>query len=232
MPVSTEKSQFWRGTRDGAPFLLAVVPFGMLFGVVATEAGLNLTEIMGMSIVVVAGAAQFTAISLMQDGAPTLIVILTALAVNLRMAMYSAALTPYLGAAPLWQRAAIAYMVVDQSYAVSALTFERETLSIAQRVSYFTGVVWHVILLWYATTYVGAVIGETIPSWLALDFALPIMFLAIVAPALRTLPHVGAATVSIVLALSLTWVPYQLGLLIAALAAMLTGAELERRLGK
>ncbi len=83
------------GFRDGIPFLLVVTPFALLFGVVATESGLNLLETMGFSIVVIAGASQFTALQLMNDNAPTLIVIASALAVNLRMAMYSASLTPY-----------------------------------------------------------------------------------------------------------------------------------------
>jgi Predicted branched-chain amino acid permease (azaleucine resistance) len=101
-------SSYWRGVRHGAPFLLVIAPFGALFGVVGTEAGLNLAQVMGFSVIVIAGAAQFTAVQLLSENAPTLIVIAAALAVNLRMAMYSAALTPHLGAAPLWQRAIMA----------------------------------------------------------------------------------------------------------------------------
>ena len=67
------------------------------------------------SLVVIAGAAQFTALQLLQEEAPTVIVLISALAVNLRMAMYSASLTPYIGSAPLWQRAFAAYLTVDQS---------------------------------------------------------------------------------------------------------------------
>ena len=92
--------------RDGAPFILVIVPFSLLFGVVATEAGLNVLETMSFSVLVIAGAAQFTALQLLTDGAPTLIALVSALAVNLRMAMYSASLTPWIGEATLGQRAA------------------------------------------------------------------------------------------------------------------------------
>ncbi len=66
----------------------------------------------------------------------------TALAVNLRMAMYSASLTPYLGRAKLWQRAAVAYLLVDQSYALSHLKYETEpALTLSERLRYFFGVI-------------------------------------------------------------------------------------------
>jgi predicted branched-subunit amino acid permease len=136
--ASTTGNPFLRGLRDGAPFLLVIVPFSMLFGVVATEAGLTVVESMGFSVLVIAGASQFAAIALMADNAPTLIVLATALAVNLRMAMYSAALVPHLGAAPLWQRALISYLLVDQSYAASILEYERRPeMTLAHRLSYF-----------------------------------------------------------------------------------------------
>ena len=65
MPSTTTKSKYWSGMRDSAPFLLIVGPFSVLFGVLATEAGLNIFEVMSFSLVVIAGAAQFTALQLM-----------------------------------------------------------------------------------------------------------------------------------------------------------------------
>ena len=230
MTTETTKSIFWKGFRDAAPFLLVVGPFALLFGVVATEAGLDLVETMSFSFLVIAGAAQLTALQLMTDQAPTIIVIISALAVNLRMAMYSASLTPYLGGAPLWQRAIAAYFIVDQSYGLSTLKFEQNpNWSMAQRMAYFAGTVAPVCPFWYVFTLVGALIGTSIPDSLALDFALPITFLALITPMLRTRAHVVAAVVSIVLALTLAFLPYNLGLLIAGLVAMVTGAEVERR---
>ncbi|MFO7920324.1 MAG: AzlC family ABC transporter permease, partial [Nioella sp.] len=90
--MTSSTSAYLRGIRASLPFLLVVLPFGALFGVVGTEAGLNLAQVMGFSIVIIAGAAQFTAVQLMQEQAPTVIVLASALAVNLRMAMYAASL--------------------------------------------------------------------------------------------------------------------------------------------
>ena len=228
MAASTTNSAYWKGFRDGIPFILVVTPFALLFGVVATESGLNLLETMGFSIVVIAGASQFTALQLMNDNAPTLIVILSALAVNLRMAMYSASLTPYIGKAPLWKRAFIAYFMVDQAYAMSIVTYEtRPEMSVAARVSYYFGVITPIVPLWYLFTLVGAMVGQSIPPEMALDFAVPITFIAMIGPMLRTPAHVIAAVVSVALAIGFAWVPYNLGLMIAAIGAMVTGAQAE-----
>ena len=222
------REPFWRGFRAGLPFLLVIMPFALLFGVVGTEAGLSLVQVMGFSVLVIAGASQFTAVQLMVDNAPTLIVLVTALAVNLRMGMYSASLAPHLGSAPVWQRALAAYGLVDQSYALSILEFERNPdLNPPQRMAYFAGACIAVAPPWYLFTLLGAIGGTAIPPAFALDFAVPITFLALFAPALRTLAHVAAALTSTLVALALAGIPFNLGLIVAAVAAMLVGALVE-----
>lgn len=116
--MSRTRNAYWQGVRNGAPFVLVIVPFGMLFGVVATEAGFSLIQTISMSALVIAGAAQFASVQLLVDGAPVFVAILTGLAVNLRMVMYSASLTPHVGKAQTWQKVLISYFMVDQSYGV------------------------------------------------------------------------------------------------------------------
>ncbi|WP_420327798.1 AzlC family ABC transporter permease [Mameliella sp.] len=225
-------SSYWRGMRTALPFLFVVAPFAMLFGVVAADAGLNLFEIISFSVVVIAGAAQFTAVQLMQDGAPTLVVIVSALAVNLRMAMYSASITPHLGHLPMWKRVLVAYFLVDQTFAASIVEYEkRPEMTVPQKFSYFMGVMTPICPFWYLFTIVGALVGEAVPPELGLDFALPIAFIALFAPALRTGAHRAAALVAAIMALSFAWLPYNLGLIVGALSGMMTGAEVERRAG-
>ena len=113
------KSPYWRGLIDGLPFLAVVGPFGLLFGVISAEAGLSVLDAVAFSVAVIAGAAQFTALHLMTDHAPTIVVLVSALAVNLRMAMYSASLAPHLGPVKGWVRAIASFFVVDQVYGLS-----------------------------------------------------------------------------------------------------------------
>ena len=221
------RRSFLLGLQASAPFLIVIVPFALLFGVVATEAGLNLVETMGFSVLMVAGAAQFVALQLAQDNTPTLIILITALAVNLRLMMYSAALAPLVGQASLWQRIAIAYTLTDQSFALTVDMAEREPRSLPDILAFYAGTAVPTLLLWYVFTLVGAVAGAAIPDAFALDFALPITFLAMLAPMLRTLAHVAACLTSILGSLALAGVPYGLGVLVAAMLAMVVGAQVE-----
>jgi len=230
---TTSRKAFWRGARDCGPFVLVAVPFGLLFGVIGTEAGLNIAQVMGFSIVVIAGAAQLTALQLMLDQAPTIIVLLSAIAVNLRMAMYSAALASHLGAAPLWKRALVAYMNMDQTYAVSVVEFEaKPELTLTERLGYFFGTCLPIVPTWYAATLAGALLGQSVPGDWGIEFVVPITFLSLVAPALRTLAHIAALVTSVVLAIVFVGLPYNLGLMPAGIGAMIVGAEVERRMGQ
>ena len=85
---------------------------------------------------------------------------------------------------------------------------------------------------WYTSTLVGALVGHAIPEEFALDFAMPITFLAMVAPMLKTLPHVAAALTSVGLALALAGLPHGAGLMVAAVAAMVVGAGAEAWLAR
>lgn len=211
--------------------MLVILPFSLLFGAIATDIGLNLLEVLAFSMAVVAGAAQFTAVQLISEEAPTIIVLISSLAVNLRFAMYSASLAPHLGAAPTWKRAFVSYFLVDQAFALSAPKFEQETeWGLREKLPYFFGSTLIVVFLWFAGTVVGALIGASIPPEWALDFAVSICFLAMIGPALRTPAHVGAALTAIIISPALAWVPHSLGVLIAGIIAMVVGAEIERRI--
>ncbi|WP_460275075.1 AzlC family ABC transporter permease [Celeribacter sp. ULVN23_4] len=228
MSLSPASQQFLKGAKDGLPFHIVIWPFAAIFGAIATQAGLNVVEVMGFSILVIAGSAQLAALQLMSDNAPTLIVLTTALAVNLRMGMYSAAITPHLGKSSLLTRAFAAYMLYDQPYALSTIKFEKEpNLSLSEKVGYFFGSAIPIAIAWYALTLTGALLGENIPTDIGVDFAVPVTFLAVVAPMLKTLAHLASALTSVVMVLILGFMPYGTGLLVAAAAALIVGAQVE-----
>ena len=231
MPDASIRRAFWLGMRDALPFLLVIVPFGLLFGVLANEAGWRLVETLAMSAVVIAGASQFTALQLLSEHAPLLVCIIAPLAINLRMAMYSASLAPHLGGAPGWQRALMAYGLTDQTYGV---VMNRYALLAEDEPAGEGGALFR--RRWCRSACPGGwrpgrgrCSGTAIPAGLALDFAVPITFIALFAPALRTRPHVAAAVVSAAVALALAWMPWNLWLIFAAGAGMATGSLVEVR---
>ncbi len=233
MPSTTPKSAFIAGFWAGLPFIAVGFPFSVFFGVIAIEAGLSAAQAMGFTVVVIAGASQFTAVQLMTEAVPVWSVLAAALAVNLRMAMYSASLQPHLGTAPLWQRAMVAYINFDASYAISIARYEVDPpMTVTEKVAFFIGTISLMTPLWFLGTYLGAVFGDRILGDFSLDFAVPILFLALVAPMLKTLAHLAAAITSIIAAMALQFMPSGTGLLLAAFIAMAVGAEIERRRGR
>ena len=131
--MSPIRKAFLRGVLSALPMTVVVGPFALLFGVVATEAGLNVVETMLFSISVFAGASQFAALQTMQENAPVLVVLATALAVNLRMVMYSVTLAPHFGELPLRSRALMAYFLVDQSFATTVSEIDRNPANRIER---------------------------------------------------------------------------------------------------
>ena len=177
----TRVGRAWRNVL----LMLVILPFGMLYGVVSAEAGLTGLETMAFTFSVFAGASQFAALQLMHDQAPVLVVLATGLAVNLRMAMYSASLVPWLGDATPRQRGLVAYLLIDQTYALSIQHFENNPrLRMDQRLAYFAGTAICACVPWLIASALGFQLGRAIPESWALDFALPITFLAMVAPML------------------------------------------------
>ena len=100
-------------------------------------------------------------------------------------------------------------------------------MTVLERVMYFLGVATPITPLWFVMTLVGILAGKAIPEAWALDFIMPIMFLAMVSPMVKSLAHLAAAAVSVSVGIALVWMPAGTGLLIAAGSAMLAGALVE-----
>ncbi len=225
MPFS--RSAFLAGVRDVAPMILGVAPFGTITGVAAVGAGLTPAEAIGMSLLVFAGASQLAGIALIGQGAAAAVILLTTFMINLRMAMYSASLSVFLRGLGAGTRVGLAYLMTDQAYAFSVLRYRREP-DLPRR-DYYLGVAVPLWIVWQLATAAGALAGAQVPPGWQLDFAIPLTFLALLAPAVRDRPGLAAAVVGGGLALALRGLPYNLGLVVASLAGIATGTAVERR---
>ncbi|MRX49749.1 branched-chain amino acid ABC transporter permease [Paracoccus sp. S-4012] len=221
---------FRQGLLASLPLAPVFLPFGLIFGVVSIQAGFDLAQVWGFSVLVLAGASQITAVQLIAEGAPAWLVLVSALAVNLRMAMYSASLVPWLGAAPLGARAGVAYALVDTTYALAVVHYEAEPgMMMAERLAFFAGLAVTLALPWPLVCGLGAALGQALPGGLGLDYAVPITFIAMTAPMLRSRAQIAAAVVAFGLALVLAGLPSGVGLLPAAILGMAVGAAIEAR---
>ena len=68
-PTKTARDEFWDGVKDETPLMLGVFPFGMVFGVLGIEAGLEPLVVMAMSVIVFGGASQVVFAQMASAGA-------------------------------------------------------------------------------------------------------------------------------------------------------------------
>ncbi|TIH08464.1 AzlC family ABC transporter permease [Pseudomonas leptonychotis] len=223
---------FLYGCRDSIPMIVGILPFGLIYGALASLAGLSLAQALGMSLLVYAGSAQFIAISLLTLGSGTLVILLTTLVVNLRHVLYSAALQPYVGGLSQRWRVPLAFGLTDEAFAVVQRRYLARGMS-EHGQWYHAGVALALYLSWVGSSLVGALFGQSVPNlagW-GLDFAMLATFIGIVVPALRNQPQIAAALVAGAVALLCHAWPYKLGLMAAALSGIAVGVWLERRQG-
>ena len=224
--TSHQLSVFISGVRDELPILLGVIPFGMIYGVLALAAGLPAGIAQAMSAIVFAGSAQFLAVKLIGTGTPALIVILTAFVVNLRHALYSASVAPHLRRlSPLW-KGLLAYLLTDEAYAVTITHYQTsgEPSQLAGKEHpkhfYLLGAGLALWGSWQISTAVGIFLGTQIPSSWSLDFTLALTFIALLVPNIKDRAGAAAALGAGVAAMLTYGLPYKLDLIVAALVGI------------
>jgi predicted branched-subunit amino acid permease len=226
--------------------MLGVLPFGLIYGALALQAGIPPAPALAMSSLVFAGSAQFVTTQLIAAGAPAGLLLLTAFVVNLRHLLYSASVAPYLHRLPPAWKAELAYLLTDEAYVV-AITHYQQTQAVDGAIDrslrgepdhrhwFFLGAGLTLWTTWQASTAVGIYVGAHIPASWHLEFALPLTFLALMLPLVTdratTITVLVAGTVA-VLAHGLAM---RLGIIVAALAGigagMIVENQLERRQG-
>ena len=146
---------------DGIGIAVSAGAFGVVFGLAARQAGFSLLEAMSQSLFVFAGAAQFAAVGLVAQGVPWLgIVVLTA-ALNSRHLLYSAALAPWFVGSSRRQRAAAAFVLTDECFALALPAFRRLGRLDTHTYAIAAAAVW---LPWVAASAVGYLGGQLLPD--------------------------------------------------------------------
>jgi len=173
---------FWHGLLATLPLAPGVVAFGILYGVMARQAGFSPWEAWAMSLIVHAGSAQFTALG-MWETADALPIILTTLIVNLRHMLMGASVAPYLRGLPPLYKALLALWMSDESYALAIAEYERGRGSHP----YFLGANVGIYLIWPTSGLLGALLGTAIPdpSRYGLDLVFPLSFLGLLTAFLK-----------------------------------------------
>ena len=213
------------GVRDVSPLMLGIVPFALVAGIATVDAGYSLAEALGLSVIVFAGASQLAALDLLGADAPLAVVIGTAVVINIRLVMYSASIAPYFSRYDTRLRAGLAYLLTDQAYALSVAEFERSPDRIRWR--YYLGVAASLWVVWQIGTVIGVAVGAGVPDAWGLTFAVPLVFLALLVPAMKDRPTTAAGLVGGTVAVATAGLPLNLGLLAGAVCGVGAGLLVE-----
>ena len=180
-----------KGVRQAFPIILGAVPIGIAYGILSQQAGLGLLPTLGLSLFVFAGASQFMAVSMMQNGMEMGSIIGATFIVNFRHVLMSASIAPCLASWKMWQRLLLGGMLTDETFALHSLNFSRGNLD---PVSAMT-LNFAFYIAWAASGMAGYNLGAMIanPEAWGLDFALPAMFVGLLLSSCKNKMAVAAA---------------------------------------
>ena len=211
---------FLKGIVDVSPLMIPVVPFGLIFGILAIDVGFSPLATMGMSLIIFGGASQIVLLQLFSGGASSLVIISSVGAVNSRHLLYGAVVSEHVSDLKLIWKIIISYFLIDQAFARSNDYFKENN----DKNKYF-----HLIgggvtcgVIWQTTTFLGIILGAAIPEKLGLSFAVPLTFLALLINDFRKLINVFVIVTSgLVATLGYNIIPYKAYVIVAALIGLL-----------
>lgn len=227
----TPRSEFCAGMRDIIPLIVGAIPFGIIFGTLATASGLSANGALAMSIFVFAGSSQFIAAGLIASNTSWLLIVLTTFVVNLRHLLYAVSLLPYVKKLPQAWKVPMAFWLTDEAFAVSIRRYESSDRSTFKH-WYYVGAALAMYLNWQLCTLLGITVGQLVPNaaeW-GLDFAMSVTFIGMIVPYVKNKPMTLAVGVAGVTALLGYGLPHKLGLMVAAIAGISAGILCEKML--
>ncbi len=229
MPLShpATRAAFLAGVRDTLTIVPSYLPFALVCGVASVNAGLTASAALAMPALVFGGSSQAVMTQFMQNSASLWVAVLSGCVVNLRMAVYSAALAPRLRHLSTGQRMAAAFFLVDNTFAF----MQKRIVANPQDkhlMAYYAGLSAMVWPFWVLFCAIGVLAGNVVPASWQLDFSIPLSFIAICATAIRSVPMGVAALVGGAASIVLFALPLKLGLIAACLTGLVAGLIAEK----
>jgi len=222
---------FLKGIIDVSPLMIPVVPFGLIYGILAIDIGFSPLATMGMSLIVFGGASQIILLQLFSGGASSLVIISSVGAVNSRHLLYGAVISEHVSDLKLIWKIILSYFLIDQAFATSNDYFKKSK----EKNKYFhlVGGGFTCWVVWQSTTFLGIILGASIPEKLGLSFAVPLTFLAILVNDFRKLINVIVIIISgLVATLGFNYIPYKAYVIVAALTGLFVAMILTKMFKK
>ena len=187
--MSNKSKNFFKGIKDTSPLMIPVVPFGIIFGVLAIDLGLTPLMTIAMSVIIFGGASQIIFLQLFSARASSFVILSSVGAVNSRHLLYGTVLSEHLSDLNLTWKIIVSYLLVDQAFAVSNDHFKKNKNDKDKHFHLIGGGL-NCWTIWQITTIVGIYLGSIIPEKLGLTFAIPLTFLALLVNDFRKLINI------------------------------------------
>ncbi|OAN17850.1 branched-chain amino acid ABC transporter permease [Photobacterium jeanii] len=214
------KTPFWQGVLAVLPLSIAVIPWGILAGSYAIDAGLTGIEAQAMSAVLFAGSAQLVASGMFKAGVGIGTLLLTTFFITSRHFLYSVSMRDKISHLPFRWRLVLGFWLTDELFAVCGGQTSKEFnrwFALGAGGSFY--------LIWNLASFVGIVAGSQFPALneVGLDFAVAATFIALVIPQIKSVPIVVSVIVSLMVSVVLTLVEVEGALMTASLCGMASG---------
>jgi 4-azaleucine resistance transporter AzlC len=147
---------------DGLGIAASGLGFGLVLGLAARNVGLTPIDVLLMSMIVFAGAAQFTAVGAIAAGLPWFSIVVITLFLNARHLLYSAAIAPRLRGVPASRRAVMAHFLTDESFALYSTHAQR--IGRTDEVGYWIAAVILEFIPWNVACVAGSLLVGAIPD--------------------------------------------------------------------
>jgi len=205
---------FKRGAAEGVrlmlPLSVGLIPWALVTGVAMRSIGLSTVEAMGMNLLVFAGTAQLGTLPLIASGAPLWLIVLTALVLNLRFVIFSAALAPYFERQSWARRVASSYLLVDMVFVICVEHLKKSD-DPQWRWGFFVVPALWTWLVWQIGALAGVLGADVIPQDWSLEFMATIALMVMLVPMARQRAMLVAALVGGLGAVLLRGMPLRLG---------------------
>ena len=208
-----------KGFLDVIPLTIPVIPFGIIYGVIAIEIGLSPLVAFCMSFIIFAGSSQIAFAQLFSAGASPLVMISSVAVINSRHFLYGAVLSQYLNKLNCYWKILLSYLMTDQAFSVS-LSYLKKNHKKKNAHFHMLGSGLTLWFLWQLSTLAGIILGNIVPEQLGLTFAIPLTFLSLIISELRKKDHLIVIAVSGLASLALYDFPFKIYIIVSAFLAL------------
>jgi predicted branched-subunit amino acid permease len=199
-----------------------IAAWGLVTGMAMAKSGLTIWQALGMTFLVFGGSAQLASLPLIAANVPIWVVFVTALVVNLRFVIFSAAVGPHFAHLPWHKRVWYGYLNADITMGFFPQRFPANTLNQPEgKVGFFTGIGYPNWVAWQAGSVAGILLASQIPPSWGVGFAGTLALLTILIPLIVNAAALAGVVVAGIVAVLAADLPYRLGLLVAVIAGMI-----------